>query len=451
MNDIGKIFLFGFEESVISLERLKFFKSVGAKNFILFKRNIERLEENIDILKNEFDNPIISVDGEGGIVRRISEFDDFMFSNMNIGSSFDPLYAKETYFKMGKILFDKGINMNLAPVVDVYLSDGNTIGIRSFGSFEDAVSEFSINAIEGLHASNVYAVAKHFIGYGGVKIDPHKTIPTFTLDYPYFERALKPFREVKDIADFIMTAHIIIPFLDNVPVTFSKNAISVLREFYTGPIMTDDLEMGGAFVFPPHEIPLKALLAGNDMLSVCSSFELQKLMVNEVEKAHLNLDPHIERIENIRKFEDSKVSEIPLREERYITLYKDIDFVGTENFKLIVLFSLSEHFKGEHVFNYSPDIGDEEKQRILDTLSSDDYVVITVYNAFDQENVVKFVKSIKNKVKKLCVILLGDPFDREYFLFSDCIILTYSPLPRIVDYALKVVKGEYEALGRLPV
>ncbi|MGC9101130.1 MAG: glycoside hydrolase family 3 N-terminal domain-containing protein [Caldisericum sp.] len=451
MADIGKIFLFGFEEPVISVERLKFFKKIGAKYFILFKRNIEHLKENIDILKNEFDNPIISVDGEGGIVRRISEFDDFMFSNMNLGSSFDPHYAKETYFKMGQILLEKGINMNLAPVVDVYLTEGNTISIRSFGGFVDMVSEFSLNAIEGLHKAHVYAVAKHFIGYGGVKIDPHKTIPLFELDYPYFEMALKPFEAVKDVSDFIMTAHIIVPFIDDLPITFSKKGISLLREFYKGPIMTDDLEMGGANVFPLEEIPVKALLAGNDMLSVCSLFEVQKTMVSAIEKSHINIDEHIERIEGLRKFDDSNLEEISLRNERFVTLYKDENFIGTKNFKFIVISSLKEHFGSKAFLHFSIEPNEDEKNNILSNLKSDDNVVITVYNAFNNPKQVELVESIKRIVKNVCVIILGDPFDRQLFSFADCIVLTYSPLPKIVEVALNVVKGEYKAMGRLPV
>lgn len=449
MSDIGKIFLFGFEEPVISLERLKFFKAIKAKNFILFKRNLEKLNENVEILRNEFDDPLISIDGEGGIVRRISEFDEFMFSNMNIGSSFDPKYAEETYFKMGIILNKKGINMNLAPVVDVYLTEGNTIGIRSFGGFEDLVSEFSVSAIKGLHKAKVYSVAKHFIGYGGVKADPHTTIPTFNLDYPFLERAIKPFYAVKDIADFVMTAHIIIPFVDKLPVTFSMSAISILREFYKGPIITDDLEMGGAKILPLHEIPIKALSAGNDILSVCSSLELQKLMVKEVERSKLSIDKHLERIESVRKFDKQLNEQLILEDRKYVTVYKDKNFIGTKEFKLILFKDLSEHFEGS--VSFPLDCSDSAIAEISNRISKDDFVVVSTYNAFNHKGQIELIRSLKEKVKKVCVIITGDPSDRHLFPFADCIVLTYSPLPMIVKKALEVIKGEYQALGRLPV
>ena len=79
--------MFGFTEEILSGERLAFFKSAGVRNFILFGRNLARLKENIEIIKNEFENPLIAIDQEGGIVRRIKDTDDFFFGNMNAAMS----------------------------------------------------------------------------------------------------------------------------------------------------------------------------------------------------------------------------------------------------------------------------------------------------------------------------------------------------------------------------
>jgi len=452
MGDVGKVFMFGFEESVLSLERLKFFKSVGAKNFILFRRNIEHLKENIDILRNEFENPIIAVDCEGGNVRRFKETEEFMFSNMNIGSSFNAGYAEEVYFKCGQLLAKNGINLNLAPVVDIYATEGNVIGIRSFGSSEDLVGEFGKKAILGLHRAGVYACAKHFIGYGKVLEDPHLVLPKSDLDLNELEIALFPFRKVSDITDFIMTAHVIVPIIDELPITFSKKGIDLLKEFFNGVILTDDLEMGGAKVFPIHEIPVKALENGNDMLAVCSNFEIQKEMVHSIERSHINLDSHIEKIESLKEYE--KLEDIPLREDYFVTLLKDNGFIPKDNFKFFS-FSLFGEVKVEEgidtIGDFSLDPDEGEIQKIVSQISKGDNVVISVYNVFRHQSQKVLVSKVKEVADKVCVIVAGDPVDRHIFDFVDCIILTFSPLPKIIEKALDVVRGKIEPKGRLPV
>lgn len=451
MSSVSEVFMFGFEENVIGRERLEFFKKIKAKNFILFRRNLENVQENIDILKNEFEDPLIAIDCEGGNVRRLKETEEFMFSNMNIGSSFDPTYAERVYFRCGKLLSSLGINLNLAPVVDLYALEGNVIGIRSFGSNEEYVSEFAKNAIIGLHKANVFSTVKHFVGYGAVKVDPHTNVPTFTLDVVELERALIPFKKVSNLTDFVMTGHIVVPFIDDLPITFSKNGLNMLRDFFKGPVITDDLEMGGAQVFPIHEIPLRALEAGNDMLAVCSNFEIQKEMVHSVEHSHLDLDTHIARIKSL-KFPET--SQIEVRDEYYVTLYKDDQFIPQKHFKFFkyAYFSEVKVEEGVQSFgDFSIDPTEEEINRITSTLTPNDVVVIAVYNAFRHIAQKELVQKVKNIASKVCVIITGDPLDRHIFDFADCVILTYSPLSRIIEYSLDVIKGIAYAKGRLPV
>ena len=71
-----------------------------------------------------------------------------------------------------------GINMNLAPVVDVNTNPLNpVIGVRAFGSDVGLVSRFGAQTIDGLQGAGVSAVAKHFPGHGDTATDSHLELP----------------------------------------------------------------------------------------------------------------------------------------------------------------------------------------------------------------------------------------------------------------------------------
>ena len=462
MSEAGKVFMFGFTEEVISKERLKFFKSSGVNSFILFRKNIARIKENIKILKNEFEDPLIAVDQEGGIVRRFPQTDAFFFGNMNAAMSGSANYIKDLYRKVGDVLRENGVNVDLAPVIDVYLKKGNSIGIRSFGSDPLSVARFSDAAISGLHEAGVLSAVKHFIGYGAAAKDPHKGLPVFEGSNGALEKAVLPFKHTAKNADFVMSAHIIVPFLDEkLPVTFSKNALQFLRKAvsFNGPIITDCLEMGGAMIFPKEEIALKALSAGNDLLIVSHTLELQKAMFQSVEKSSLNksgvdLSEKIARIEKakekIRKAESAE-KEVT---EKFVSVFKNSGFIPLKEGEFRFLFpQIVQEVQVEETEaqqgDYPLDVKGADIQRIAAFPQKS--AVFVSYNAFRHRGQVALAKQMKENGKRVCVIVAGDPADIPLFNFADCIVLTLSPLKEVIRFALRVIQGKAEAKGRLPV
>ena len=453
MSEAGKVFMFGFTEEILSGERLAFFKSAGVRNFILFGRNLARLKENIEIIKNEFENPLIAIDQEGGIVRRIKDTDDFFFGNMNAAMSNSASFIRDVYFATGKILREKGINLNLAPVADVYLKKGNSIGTRSFGSDPQKVSLFVNSAIKGLHDAGILSALKHFVGYGGAVKDPHKGLPEFGGNSEMLEKALYPFKTASANADFAMTAHITVGEIDQEnPVTFSKKAISVLRSEigFKGPVITDCLEMGGAMVYPASEIALKALNAGNDLLIVSHTLSLQKEMLKSVEKSGIDLSEHLERLGHLKlRKENPKTLRV---KKKFVCVYKDNGFIPKEGFHFlfpqIVQEVQVEEMKVQQG-DFPIDPSSEETERIS-TFPLKNAVLVS-YNAFKHRGQIALAKRIKEKNKKLCVIVAGDPADVKEFSFADCILLTFSPLEKIIKHALSVIEGKEKAEGILPV
>ncbi len=454
MSDAARVFMFGFTEKILSGERLKFFKSVGAKNFILFGRNLANLNKNIEIIKNEFEDPLIAIDQEGGIVRRITETDDFFFGNMNAAMSSSASYIRNIYFKVGKVLYERGINLNLAPVADVYLKKGNSISIRSFGSDPIKVSLFVNSAIEGLHNAGVLSTLKHFVGYGAAVKDPHKGLPVFSGSTEMLNKAIAPFRSAASISDFVMTAHIKVNEIDpENPITFSRKAISILRKEvrFSGPIITDCLEMGGAMIYPVSEIAVNALNAGNDILIVSHTLEVQKEMLHSVEKSGIRLNHHIERIESV-SIKSSAIEHVGDL-KRYVCLYKNDNFVPKSEFHFLFP-EIAQEVQVEEMKiqkgDFSVDPGSDEIERVSSSIKLDNVVLVS-YNAFRHRGQILLAKKIKESGKKICVIVAGDPADVREFQFADCILLTLSPLEKIVKYALSVVHGNEKANGVIPV
>ncbi len=454
MSEVSRIFMFGFDTPVLEGEHLEFFRRIKAKNFILFKKNLTRLEENIEIIKNEFRNPIIAIDQEGGIVRRLKETESFMFGNMNAAMSDNEKYVEKLFAKTGQILREKGFNLNLAPVIDVYLKAGNHIGIRSFGSNEKKVAALSVSAIKGLHKTGVMTTVKHFIGYGGALKDPHKGLPVFISGEDGLRKALYPFEKTAKYTDFIMSAHIIVKELDReMPVTFSKNALTFLRvkTGFIGPIISDCLEMGGAAIFPPGETALNALQAGNDMLIVSHTLSVQKEMFKAIEKrGGKDTERAIMHIESLkkRKFAESKTGAL----EKYVTVVKDSGFIPQNDFHFLhpnVTEEVQVEEMGKIVGNFPLDANGSDVEKFASF--ENERAVMEVYNAFRHKGQIALAKKIKQKGKKLCVIVAGDPADIPLFRFADCIVTTLSPLSGIMEYALKVVKGKEKFGGILPV
>src|SRR5690606_10098573 len=152
---------------------------------------------------------------------------------------------------MAATLAEAGINLNLAPVVDVNVNPDNpVIGQleRSFSGDPDVVTEQAKAFIEAHHEHGVLCTLKHFPGHGSSEADSHLGFVDVT--NLWSRQELEPFRNLIDagLADAIMTAHIFNANWDSEhPATLSRAVITgILREElgYDGVVITDDMQMG---------------------------------------------------------------------------------------------------------------------------------------------------------------------------------------------------------------
>ncbi len=242
-------------------------------------RSISRFVEGLqDISMKRSGIPLfISIDQEGGRVRRIEKGVTLFPGNMASGSANN---EKDVYLWgriVGLELRSLGINMNLAPVLDVNNNPGNpVINIRSFGSDPGHVSRMGRSYIRGLQESNCIAVGKHFPGHGDTDRDSHLTLPVIPYDMERLERVeLVPFRAaLEEKVSGIMSAHISYPKLlePGQSATLSKKILTDLlrkKMGFDGLIITDDMEMNAISKrYSLDEAAVRAVKAGADIVLI---------------------------------------------------------------------------------------------------------------------------------------------------------------------------------------
>lgn len=250
----------------------------GLGGVVLFHFNIEgprQLAELTRALREAGGDPVVSLDEEGGDVTRLGHRTASPYpGNAALGAVDDEALTRRVYREMGEDLRAVGVTVNLAPSVDVNAAEDNpVIGTRSFGADPDVVARQGVAAIRGLRDAGIAAVAKHFPGHGSTRQDSHHLLPTVDADLDTLDRReLPPFRAaIAAGVDAIMTAHVRIPSVTgDAPATLAPAAITGLlrdRLGYTGPVITDALEMRGASeAIGIPEAAVRSLLAGSDLL-----------------------------------------------------------------------------------------------------------------------------------------------------------------------------------------
>ena len=249
---------------------------------VLYAKNIEnplQLQTLVQAFKEASPNIIVAVDQEGGKIERLTEEKGFFDtpSAKVVSEKLSPQEAQEIFQKMAYMLHENGINLNLAPVIDLTPSGYECPVIsaldRSYSTSAQKVADYALAFIKGHKTANVLTVLKHFPGHGYVKNDSHIEFVDATNTFNTVE--IEPFNiliknnNIENCA--IMTAHVFNKNFDiKYPATLSPKTIAYLRGKnmqYKGVIITDDLEMGAIWKqYTLDKIIQLAVNAGNDLL-----------------------------------------------------------------------------------------------------------------------------------------------------------------------------------------
>jgi beta-N-acetylhexosaminidase len=278
----GQRLMVGFDGLSINDTLKRYIEEIKVGGLILFTRNIDSPAQIEDLCAEaqayalQCGQPplLIAIDQEGGAVSRLkppfTQFD----GNPHMNSTDDAIrFALTTAQELGQI----GVNMNMAPVLDVLPTDGPSVmQARAFGHDPQHVAHMGTTVIHHLQQNNIMAVAKHFPGIGRTVLDSHEDLPDMDLDANLLaDTDMMPFQAAitANVAG-IMLSHIRYRSLDpQWPASLSPMiAEKILRHrmAFDGLVITDDLDMGA--IAKHYALPVivqQCLLASADILLIC--------------------------------------------------------------------------------------------------------------------------------------------------------------------------------------
>ncbi len=213
--------------------------------------------------------PVVAIDQEGGEVERLPG----LAPARRPAAIRQPEVARSEGANTGKDLAAIGINVDLAPVLDIALLADSIITSRAFGSDVDSVVASGVAFGEAMQAAGVAATAKHFPGLGLATVNTDDAPTAIEASRRELAGGLEPFAAAVDAGfGLVMVANATYPAYDaERPASLSPRLIDgVLRRRlgYDGVVITDDLGAGaitGAGI-AEGEAAVGAARAGADLL-----------------------------------------------------------------------------------------------------------------------------------------------------------------------------------------
>ena len=261
---------------------------------------------------------LVAIDQEGGRVSRLQPARGFPASRSQaeVGATGDPNEAYESGRSMAATMSSVGIDLDLAPVVDVNVNRENpAIGAlgRSFSADPAVVATMAEAEIRGLHEIGIRATVKHFPGLGSASANTD--FDHVDVTGTWSDAELEPYRTLiaAGLPDAVMTGHIVNDTLDpGVPASLSVATVDGLLRGqlgWAGVVVTDDLGAEAiAGRYERDEAVALALEAGNDLLLFANqtvyvadlATELIETIAGHVESGRVSearLDASIERLD----------------------------------------------------------------------------------------------------------------------------------------------------------
>lgn len=305
---VGQLMMIGIMGPELDTAAAQQLARCPAGNIIFFDRNMvspvqvrkltKELRQRIEMHSGVL--PFIALDQEGGRVLRMRGSFPAIPSEEDIGRTGDPAAARKWAVLTGKTLHDLGINVNLAPVVDL-----GSPAERSYSTDPGVVTEFAAQACQGYRDSQVWCALKHFPGIGKVKTDPHIDGDRVQADAEELrQQDIKPFADLirrKEAANaFVMVSNVTFPALDpEWPACVSQRIMTdILRGTcgYQGLILSDDMEMGAmAKHYAFSDMGVMAIKAGADIVLVCHDYGHEKETFEGMLQAY-KTDPEFQRL-----------------------------------------------------------------------------------------------------------------------------------------------------------
>lgn len=517
---IGQVLMVGFWGDAPSQEIIDLIQRYRVGNIILFSRNIRdtrqvfELTESLQQIAREAGEHyplLIAIDQENGLVQRLGEAATLFPGNMALGATGSEELACEVALATGRELKVLGINMNLAPVVDVNNNPANpVIGVRSFGEDPQQVAQFGAAMVRGYRVAGVLSCLKHFPGHGDTAVDSHLALPVIPYDLERLEALeLVPFlKGIEAGADSVMIAHVAFPALtkqDKLPATLSRAMVQgLLRERvgFKGIILSDCLEMKAiSETFGTERAAVLALQAGIDLVLVSHHYMQQRGSIEAILEAVQagKLSPHVirqaaERLlqlkaqrlagdeflsaadfpriigcEAHRRLRDRAYELsttlvrngeglVPLRleaGERILVLAHERSLMSMVEDRYysddVLVDALQEHYEHVGMLSIAPGTAEEVCEQVLRASGEADILIAATVNAHLDEQQAALVQGLVRSGRRTIGIAVRNPYDLAAFPELRTYLVTYEYTRPALVAAARVLSGESEPQGHLPV
>ncbi|MFC7441244.1 beta-N-acetylhexosaminidase [Laceyella putida] len=513
---IGQMFIMGFrgetseQAFTVNAHAEKLVKQHHVGGVILFDRNVEnprqvaRLNQDLQALalNNGAEIPLfVTIDQEGGRVSRFQQGATLFPGNMALGATREPSLAYQTGKEMGMELRAMGINLDMAPVLDVNNNPQNpVIGVRSFGENPHLVSQMGTEMIRGFHDAGVLTVLKHFPGHGDTSVDSHVGLPKVSHRRERLDKLeLVPFkRAIAGGTDMVMSAHVVFPAIEptpSLPATLSHRVLTDLlrKELkFDGVITTDDMEMGAiAEHFGTSRAAVKAIQAGADIVLVCHRLDVQEQTIAAVKKAVTSGQISEERIDQsvrrILKLKAKKVGNVSVathyqselagsqpfgtraqaeavaREtaKRAVTLIRDkrkrLPLTPTKTGRLLVITANKPQTFKEVCAQagYQVEVARVEdwsqapSPELLAKATQADAILIGMSRLQDKQ--LALIQQLEKKQKLVIVMGMDVPYDVVKLPPDTAFLALYGSTRPSIEAGVGVMAGKFSSGGRLPV
>ncbi len=292
---VGRHFFIGIPGTALDATTRQLLKSIEPGGVILFGRNVRSAEQLAELTRSLRkllgDRLLICLDHEGGRVNRLKDIIGAVPSALQLGFTGRKEWARQHGQLTGRLLVELGVNVNLAPVLDLHLrpKTDNSVPDRCWSADPDKVVRLAGAFLVGMQQQGVIGCGKHFLGYGAADKDPHLLLPRVNRSrnqilnedlLPY--SSLAPAGKPRGTAAGVRYLHMIM--LSHAHLTaFHKNRLTpacvsaeivggLLREKlgFNGVAVTDDLEMGAITrTMSLSQATIRCLQAGADLILIC--------------------------------------------------------------------------------------------------------------------------------------------------------------------------------------
>ncbi len=306
--ELGQLIMVEYGDTTYSADLNTMVNTLHAGGVIMYEFQMmtaAQTRSDIDQMQKNATFPLlVSTDEEGGIVHRLINIYPPRASALSIYDSGNLNYAAQQGHLVAHDLKALGINVNLAPDVDVALApDAPDVVTRTFGYTPSSVIQYAGAYMKAMQGDGVLATIKHFPGLGDASIDAHFGLPVVNrTKAQIYSTELAPFKYFIHSPDklenpgLIMPTDVLMPAIDpTYPAELSHIFMTdILRKQlgYDGVVLTDALYMKGVEIngqqIDMGQAAVMALNAGDDMLLGPTGTSQMLDMLNAIKAALQN-------------------------------------------------------------------------------------------------------------------------------------------------------------------